>query len=224
MTRINKFIASLSGISRRSADKLVASGKVLVNGQPANAGYQVDSNDRVTSQDPSFRFDRLGRDKPSKILLMLNKPENYVCSRRGQGSKTIYNLLPERYHGLKPIGRLDKNSSGLLLLTNDGDLANKLAHPRYAKNKTYSVKLDKPLVQKDKNQLTTGVKLDDGLSKFTRLKECSKGIYEVTLAEGRNRQIRRAFAALGYQVIKLNRTKLGDYELNDLKNGEYASL
>ncbi len=146
---------------------------------------------------------------------MLNKPAGYVCSRKGQGSKTVYELLPAQYHALKPAGRLDKDSSGLLLLTNDGELANKLTHPRYQKEKVYRAKLDKPLAQTDKNQLLKGVELVDGMSKFTALNECSAATYEIILAEGRNRQIRRTFAVLGYGVLELHRTSFGPYTMPD---------
>lgn len=224
MVRINKFIAVLSGISRRRADDLIAAGKIKVDGRTPSAGYQVKDVDRVVSTDNNFGFDHKGSDQPQRMLLMLDKPVGYVCSRKGQGSQTIYKLLPAKYHHLKPVGRLDKDSSGLLLMTNDGNLADKLTHPRYQKEKTYRIKLDKPLVQKTKNQLLRGVELEDGLSKFTKLKQCSACEYEVTLTEGRNRQIRRTFIALDYEVIELTRVKFGPYSLGRIGDGEYHIL
>src|SRR5680860_37304 len=133
MSRINQFIASQSGLSRRAADKLVEDGKILVNGKVATVGQQVADNDEVTSSDPGFEFSRLGNQTVTNVLIALNKPTGYVCSRKGQGSKTIYELLPGKYKSLKPVGRLDKDSSGLLLMTNNGQLANELTHPRYQK-------------------------------------------------------------------------------------------
>jgi 23S rRNA pseudouridine2605 synthase len=224
MTRINQFIAKLSGISRRSADKLVESGKILVNGEPAKSGYRVSNTDKVKSLDPKFKFNYLGNTAAPRILLMLNKPAGYVSSRSGQGSKTVYDLLPEKYHCLKTIGRLDKDSSGLLLLTNDGELANELTHPKYQKEKLYKVKLNKPLRPADKNKLKSGIKLDDGPSKFINIKNYPDGELEVKVAEGRNRQIRRTFEALGYKVTNLHRIKFGDYVLKNQKTGVWQQL
>jgi pseudouridine synthase len=223
MTRINQFIARLSGISRRSADKLVESGKILVNGKPAKPGYRVSDSDSIKSTDPKFKFDEPGNAKASRTLLMLNKPAGYVSSRSGQGSKTVYDLLPEKYHSLKTVGRLDKDSSGLLLLTNDGELANELTHPKYQKEKVYTVKLDKPLKPEDRNKLKYGVKLGDGSSKFISIKNRPNGQLEIKLAEGRNRQIRRTFEALGYEVIQLHRTQIANFRL-DIKPGNWQKL
>lgn len=223
MTRINRFIADISGISRRKADELIADGKIKVNGVKASPGYIMQPSDRIASNDPNFKFNHLGSEESQKTTIILNKPVGYVCSRNGQGSKTIYDLLPKDYHYLKPVGRLDKDSSGIILLTNDGKLANKLTHPKYQKSKTYQVKLDKKLSQQHKEQLLKGVKLDDGLSKFDTLKDCSK-YYEVTISEGRNRQIRRTFEATGYKVTALNRTEIANYKLNNLKPAKFAPV
>src|SRR5690606_8683974 len=133
-----------------------------------------------------------------------NKPTGYICSRRGQGSRTVYDLLPDKYRSLKTAGRLDKESSGLLILTNNGNLANQLTHPRYEKEKVYKVKLNKPLTGADKNKLLEGVKLDDGPSRFIKIEQNPQGVCEVTLSEGRNRQIRRTFDTLGYKVVYLH--------------------
>jgi pseudouridine synthase len=224
MTRINKFIASRSGISRRSADKLIKEGKILINGYTADIGHQVQNADRITSTDPGFRFDHLGSESTGTTLLTFNKPVGYVCSKKGQGNKTIYDLLPDKYHHLKSIGRLDKDSSGLLLMSNDGDLANKLTHPKYQKEKVYRVKLNKPLVLKDKNKLLTGVILDDGLSKFLKLNRCSAEEVEIVITEGRNRQIRRSFDALGYRTVRLHRVRFGNYHIGKVKSGQYKAL
>jgi 23S rRNA pseudouridine2605 synthase len=216
--RLNKYIALATGMSRRSADTAIKSGKVKLNQIPAKLGDIVASQDTVTLDNVQLKL------KGRHTTIMLNKPVGYVCSRRGQGSKTIYDLLPEEYHYLKPVGRLDKDSSGLILLTDDGELANKLTHPKYQKEKVYRVSLDKTLALSDKNQLLTGVGLSDGLSKFIRVKDYSNDTYEVVLKEGRNRQIRRTFNALGYKIEELHRISLGDYKLMDLPRGGYISV
>jgi len=205
-------------MSRREADKLIAGGKIAVNNQPARVGQIINEDDVIKLNGKKLEL------KFEKILLMLNKPAGYICSRKGQGSKTIYNLLPQKYHHLKPVGRLDKDTSGLLLITNDGELANKLAHPRYQKEKVYHAALDKPLAKNGVHRLLKGVKLGDGLSKFVSLKLLNNKTYEVKIAEGRNRQIRRSFAFLGRKVITLRRVRVGKYRLGSLGSGEYVLL
>lgn len=212
--RLNKFIAQATGLSRRSADGLIKSGKVLVNDQLGELGQDVSSNDIITLEGKTLRLEE------KHTTLMLNKPPGYICSREGQGGKTIYDLLPKKYHHLKPVGRLDKDSAGLILLTDDGQLANELTHPRYQKGKVYKVSLNKTLEPSDKKELLTGVMLGDGMSKFINIKDCSNNTYEVILAEGRNRQIRRMLNSLGYKTIDLRRTEFGPYKLGDLKPGE----
>jgi pseudouridine synthase len=152
---------------------------------------------------------------------MLHKPVGYVCSRDGQGSKTIYDLLPTKLHQLKPVGRLDKDSSGLLLLTNDGELANRLTHPSFEKEKVYEISLDKPLARPDRAQIEQGVLLEDGLSKL-QVKPLGNEHWQVTMREGRNRQIRRTFSALGYRLQALHRTQFGTYRLGRIAPGEYT--
>jgi 23S rRNA pseudouridine2605 synthase len=133
--RINAFIALATGLSRRKADDLIKLGMVVVNSQVAELGLQVQPNDRVLLDNKILTL-------PDKITtVILNKPVGFVVSRKGQGAKTIYDLLPKRFSELKPIGRLDKESSGLIMLTNDGHLANSLSHPTKSKTKTYLVTL-----------------------------------------------------------------------------------
>jgi 23S rRNA pseudouridine2605 synthase len=128
-------------------------------------------------------------------------------------------------HHLKPVGRLDKDSSGLLLMTNDGNLANELTHPSYRKNKVYEVTLDKPLQPLHRQMISDhGVMLDDGPSKFELERLADETTWQVTMHEGRNRQIRRTFAGLGYEVIGLNRIRFGDYRLAELSPGQWQQL
>lgn len=219
IVRINKFIASATGLSRRAADHAVADGRVTINGRVSATGLEVDKADEV-------RLDGELITPPGRLVLLLNKPVGYVVSRRGQGSRTIYDLLPNKYHNLKPVGRLDKDSSGLLLLTNDGILANELTHPRYQKEKTYIVHLSKELSEVDRQVISEGVMLPDGLSKLGLKPLDGRSLaWEVKMSEGRNRQIRRSFAALGYRVISLHRTRFGEYILKPpLKSGGFEIL
>jgi 23S rRNA pseudouridine2605 synthase len=216
--RINKYLAHATGMSRRAADAAIGDGRVLVNGQKPSPGADIQDADSVT-------LDGVPLTKHVKILkYMLNKPSGYVVSRDGQGSKTIYDLLPAELHHLKPVGRLDKDSSGLLLLTNDGQLAQELTHPSFQKTKIYQVRLDKELSVPDFKAITVnGVLLDDGPSKFKlSLVNNRTNDWEVVMHEGRNRQIRRTFETLGYRVSKLHRTKFGSYALESLPSGSYA--
>lgn len=206
--RINKFLAQATGISRRTADKYIEWGRVKVNGQNIQSGYDVKENDKVTLDDTIIN------PLTEKLTIIFNKPTDYVVSRNGQGSKTIYELLPEKLHHLKAIGRLDKASSGLLLLTNDGELAQKLTHPSYHKPKIYQIELYIPLKLIDKQMIENGIQLEDGLSKF-KISGKDKN-WEVTMTEGRNRQIRRTFSKLGYTISKLHRISFGDANLGDI--------
>ena len=213
--RLNKFLAERLGVSRREADELITAGKITINDQVASLGARVDKNDRVCYTKKIVPFEA------AFLYLVFNKPVGYVCSRRAQGSApTLYELLPKKYHHLKTVGRLDKDSSGLILLTNDGDFAFKMTHPKFRKNKVYEVELDRPLEPLHQQMIMDyGVALDDGPSQFKVIKD--KNHYLVVLSEGRNRQIRRTFAALGYKVTKLHRIQFGEYELGNLAFGKY---
>ena len=214
--RINLYIASATGLSRRAADRTVLAGDVTINGRRALPGDQASSSDTVTLKTKPLTL-------PTKSqTIVLNKPVGYVCSRDGQGSKTIYYLLPPELHKLKPVGRLDKDSSGLLLLTNDGQLANQLTHPSFQKQKVYEVNLDKSLTNEDKSKIEQGVELIDGISHL--MLTGSANDWLVTMSEGRNRQVRRTFARLGYQVKSLHRNQFGDYKINTLQEGRYLII
>ena len=222
--RINKFLAQATGMSRRAADAAVAEGRVQVNGT-TTAGQMLQAGDIVSLDGRDYAF----QDDPAqpRRTIILNKPAGYVVSRDGQGSRTVYDLLPAEYHALKPVGRLDKESSGLLLLTDDGDLANQLTHPSFRKTKQYDVLLDKPLQPLHRQMISDfGVQLDDGRSQLLldRLQDGDDTGWQVTMHEGRNRQIRRTFAALGYTVTGLHRTVFGTYRLDALQPGKIKIL
>lgn len=214
--RINKYLAKATGLSRRAADEVIAQGRVTINGAQPALGQEATQTDLIL-------LDGKTVESPTKhTTILLNKPKGYVVSREGQGSKTVYDLLPPELHSLKPVGRLDKDSSGLLLLTDDGQLANSLTHPRYQKTKIYELELNKPLSDQDLNKITTtGLQLEDGPSRFELQKSGSDKQWRAILKEGRNRQIRRTFSAAGYQVTRLHRTNFGNYNLSGLATGQY---
>lgn len=220
--RLNKYIALATGVSRREADDLIASGVVAVNGEQAKLGEPVDGNAKVAVRGQSVQLPE------SRTVIVLNKPVGYVCSRNAQakGVQTVYTLLPDKYKKLKTIGRLDKDSSGLIMLTDDGDLAFRLTHPKFAKTKQYLVTINKalePLHQQMINDF--GVNLPDGRSQLGLEKlNDNRREWRVVMHEGRNRQIRRTFAALGYTVIKLHRTDFDNISLSGLKPGKFIEL
>lgn len=222
--RLNKFIASRLNLGRRAADDLIAAKKVHVNGEIPILGARVAPGDEVVADGTRLTFDNT----PDFTYLLLNKPVNYVCSRRQQGdAPTIYALLPAKYHHLKPVGRLDKNSSGLLLLTNDGDLAHRMTHPSFVKIKKYEVTIDQPLQPLHRQMINDyGITLPDGPSKLhlERRDDGDDHAWLITMHEGRNRQIRRTFAALGYEVTTLHRTDFGPLSLHQLENEQYKEI
>ncbi len=201
---------------------LIAKQKVYINNQPAQLGARIGESDTITINN------HIVGGRSSYTYLMLNKPINYICSRKQQGkTPTIYSLLPDKFHNLKPVGRLDANSSGLLLLTNDGDFAFRMTHPKFKKNKQYNVTLDKELAPLHQQMIADfGIQLNDGLSKLGLSRQSNQDRHNwiVSMSEGRNRQIRRTFAALGYTVIKLHRTHFGTYKLGTLGAGDYIVI
>lgn len=227
--RLNKFLAERLGVSRREADELIMAGEVFLDEKQAAIGDKVDKNNKVCYNGNIIPF------ATDFLYIAFNKPVGYVCSRRAQGSApTLYELLPKEYRKLKTVGRLDKDSSGLILLTNDGDFAFKMTHPKFHKEKIYEVELDRPLEPLHQQMISDyGIMLDDGLSKFTVITSAgyitdgahtARTHFTVILTEGRNRQIRRTFASLGYRVMKLHRTKFGKYQLSGLPSGKCAII
>ena len=220
--RINKYIAASTGLSRRAADKAVQDGRVEVNDAIVTVAVDITEQDTV-------RLDGQLLDSPKieHTTILLNKPVGYVVSRDGQGSKTIYELLPLELAALKPVGRLDKDSSGLLLMTDDGQLAHQLTHPSFQKTKVYEIELDQPLQPLHRQMISDmGISLEDGPSKLglERLQDGNDRKWRVTMHEGRNRQIRRTFAGVGYTVVRLHRTQFGSYTLPaTLKPGQYQT-
>lgn len=222
LLRLNKYLALRLGVSRREADNLIDQQKVTINGNTATLGARFSDGDSISVNGEELTG------KTEFQYVALNKPVGYVCSRRQQGdSPTIYDLLPQKYHHLKPVGRLDRNSSGIVLLTNDGDFAYQMTHPSFNKTKIYNVRLENNLAPLHQQMISDfGVDLDDGKSKLSleRMNDKDRKSWIVTMHEGRNRQIRRTFGALGYTVEKLHRTNFGNYALGDIKPGEFEII
>jgi 23S rRNA pseudouridine2605 synthase len=216
--RLNKYLAFQLGVSRREADNSIAAGHIKVNGVTAILGGRFEEGDTIT-----FKSKPLTK-RVGYTYLVLNKPIGYVSSRKQQGeTPTLYSLIPEKYHNLKPVGRLDKDSSGLLLLTDDGDFAYNMTHPKFYKVKTYEVSIDTDLQPLHQQMISDfGIELEDGPSKLSLEKRDNAKDWLVTMHEGRNRQIRRTFSSLGYTVTALHRISFGTYTLEALKPGEFA--
>lgn len=223
--RLNKFIASTGHCSRRQADELIDRGKVLVNNMPAKMGMQVDpENDQVrikggpTLSAPSSN---------ETILVAMNKPKGYVCTRNEeQASRTVYDLLPKEFKKLNSIGRLDKDSEGLLLFTNNGELANQMTHPKFGKEKTYIVTVRGQVTEKELGQIRKGMHLLEyktapAQATLIQLNTTDNtSTVELKLKEGKKRQIRNIFLALKKPVKKLVRTQFGSWSLGSLKPGD----
>lgn len=220
--RLNKHLALQLGVSRREADNLIEQGRVRVNGQVAVLGARIPPTVELLVNNQPIATDT------AKAYIAFHKPTGYVCSRKAQGdAPTIYELLPEELHALKPVGRLDKDSSGIILLTNDGDFTYEMTHPKFYKQKSYEVQLDTELAPLHQQMINDyGVTLDDGPSKLSleRLSDTNRTEWTVRMHEGRNRQIRRTFAALGYTVVGLHRTEFGRYPLGSLAPGQHTPI
>lgn len=218
--RLNKFLAENTDLSRRKADSAIESGRVEVNNEIAVLGTMVGAEDSVILDGKVI----VGLDKES-LTILINKPVGYVCSKDGQGAKTIYDLLPEKYASLNIAGRLDKDSSGLVILTNDGKLLNELTHPSNNKEKVYEVTTDKELSENELDMLVRGVDIgDERPSKFKKITALDSKKYIVTLEEGRNRQIRRSFEAIGYKANILHRIKHGSYVIETLAPKQFKII
>ncbi|MFH1542697.1 MAG: pseudouridine synthase [bacterium] len=219
--RLQKFIAECGIASRRNAEKLIAGGVVRVNGKVIREqGVKVDpAKDQVTVQG------KLLKQIQKKIYIKLNKPAGVVssCKRYGE-EKTILDLVADIPERLFPIGRLDKESEGLLLLTNDGELANKLMHPRYEHDKEYEVTVMKPLGDNELRQLRKGVEIEGEMTLPAKVKRIDGRMFLIILKEGKKRQIRKMAQAVGCRVIKLKRVRINKITLGELQVGRYLPL
>ena len=221
--RINKFLAECGVASRRACDKLIESGAVLVNGKKAAIGDDVSEKDEITVD---------GQPVKRKLVhsyYIMNKPKGYVCTvKDDKDRKTVMSLLPEGAGRVYPVGRLDYDTEGLLLFTDDGDLAFRLTHPKSEIPKTYLVRIEGAIGDKELNRLRAGVELDGKLTGKSKVKviETDKQYTKmhVTINEGRNRQVRRMFECVGKQVDFLKRIRIGDLGLGSLARGKVRRL
>lgn len=219
--RINLYLANVLGISRRAADKEIEAGNVRLNTKKAVLGDQVVEGDAVTLKGKPVVMTRTGT-----TTVMLNKPVGYITSRKRDdtGAPTVMELLPKELQHLKPIGRLDKESDGLLLLTDDGDLLYKSTHPKFRSEKEYLVTFETPLTNAEMAMWTRGMKLPDGIAKADHVARLPDKKFIVVLHQGKNRQIRRMAGKTGNKVITLTRTRVGEEKLGTLPSGKWKKL
>lgn len=219
---LQKFISNSGHCSRRQAEELIRAGEVSVNGEIAELGRKVSDIDTVEINGIKIINPK------EKIFIVLNKPVGYTCTNRSfKGEKNVFELLPSEYRSLHVVGRLDKNSRGLVLLTNDGDYTLRATHPRYEHEKRYCVQLkinnEKLRIKNILNSFTKGIDIGegDGVVRVKDMKYLGGNQFEIVLAEGKKRQIRRMFKAVGVDVVDLKRVAIGDIELDDMKEGEW---
>ncbi|MCH4888839.1 rRNA pseudouridine synthase [Acidaminobacter sp. JC074] len=216
--RVHKYMAKAGVASRRKSEEMVKEGLVKINGETAGLGSMVSEGDVVTVSGHVVTLEE------TMVYLMLNKPLECVTTAEDQfGRKTVMDYIdvPERVY---PIGRLDYNTTGLLLLTNDGDLANKIMHPKHQMKKTYIAKIKGTPSEDLIRKFETGLLIEDKMTAPANLKVIKPGLVEVKIHEGRNRQVRKMLEAIGFPVITLKRSKIGRLTLGDLKAGQFRHL
>lgn len=214
---LNKYISSTGICSRREADKLIQEGKVTINNQPTQLGNRVFKNDIVKVNG------KLLKPKPRAIYIALNKPVGIVCTTDSKEKNNIINFINHKER-LFPIGRLDKPSQGLIFLTNDGDIVNKILRAGNNHKKDYTVSLNKPITDSFIEKMGNGIPILGTITKKCEVEKIDITTFKITLTQGLNRQIRRMCEYLNYKVIKLNRTRIMNVRLNNLKIGEWREL
>ena len=220
--RINKFLAASGVASRRECDEMIKNGKVTVNGKRAVIGIEIGEDDEV-------KVDGVTVNVKKNEYYILNKPKGYICSvADDKGRKTVIDLMPEGVGRIYPVGRLDYDSEGLLILTTDGELAQHLTHPSNEVPKTYLVRVEGILTENDLSPIRSGLEIDGYVTKKCKahIVETNKSFTKVhvTLKEGKNREIRKMFAAIGKEINLLKRIKVGELTLRGLDRGAYRKL
>jgi pseudouridine synthase len=224
--RLHKLMAAMGAASRRASEKLILEGRVSVNGQIVNSlGFKVDPDlDEIVVDGKKLK-------KPRLVYLLMNKPKGAVSTVRDpQRRRTVMEFLPETTENLKPVGRLDFNTEGLLIFTNDGEFIQRMTHPKHGIEKSYVATVLGKIEDKQLERLRKGVILDGRRTAPAKLVRSSENRHpkndkiEITIHEGRNRQVRRMFEAVGAKVIELKRTKIGFLSLGNLKPGECRLL
>ncbi|MBE6038455.1 MAG: rRNA pseudouridine synthase [Anaerofustis stercorihominis] len=223
--RINKYLAGCGVASRRKCEEYILMGKIKVNGRVMkDLAYDVDEkNDVVTFNDKPLKYEE------QAVYYMLNKPKGVISAAKSKyGETTVVDLIEGEKSRIYPIGRLDKDTTGLIFLTNDGNLSYKLTHPKFEKEKTYEALVKGKVDNDDMNKLKKGVVSSDELLKasYVRLIRMVKGdsLLQITLREGKKRQVRRMCDCIGHSVIELKRISEGGIDLGELKPGEYRKL
>src|SRR5215471_6709882 len=217
--RLNRFLAAAGVASRRKCDELIAAGRITINGSICtDFSAQPSERDHVKVDGKLVRLERT-------MTIALNKPPGFVSTRSDPHARdTIFDLLPPKFPRLFNIGRLDTQSEGLLLLTNDGDLAQRLIHPRFKIEKEYEVTLDRPWNSEDAQKLSRSIFLDGRRAQIARFHSIGPTRLRVVLRQGINQQIRRTLYAVGYEVKRLVRIRIGSLRLGDLPRGQWRPL
>lgn len=217
--RLNKYLASNGICSRRSADEIIKQGKVKVNGNIVQTlGTKVNDTDIVEVDNMIVKTVK------ARIYIALNKPVGYVTTANEQFGRPCVTDIVNVGERIYPVGRLDMYSEGLILLTNDGEFVNRVIHPSHHISKTYEVLLNKEIMDKDISTLITGVDIGGYVTKEAKVIRLSNDLIQITIFEGKNRQIRKMCEMLGYKVKRLRRIKIGKLELGSLKCGKYKIL
>lgn len=218
--RLQKFIAECGVASRRNAEKLISANRVSVNGNVAKLGAKINPD-----KDKVFVDGKLLKQREPKIYIKLNKPRGVVSScRKFEGEETILDIVRNIPFRLYPIGRLDKDSEGLIILTNDGYLANRLMHPRYEHEKEYEVNLRFPIINDQLKKLEQGVVIDGKKTLPAKVSKLDKSKIKIVLKEGKKRQIRMMIDAVKNKVVYLRRVRIKNIQLGQLMPGKYAYL
>ena len=221
-TRLNVFVARATGMSRRAADDVIFEGRIRIGSEVVNEpGTQVEESDIVNYDGKRIRL-------PSeKTWLLMNKPIDFITTRKDEsGRKTVMEILPKHLQRLFPVGRLDRDTEGVLLFTNDGETAHKLLHPSFEVERQYRVLINKPLSFNEIELIQRGVFIDGKKTSPARIFHArdSRPIYELTLTEGRYHEVKRIFAAVGREVLRLERTSHCGITAGNLKPGEWRLL
>jgi len=223
--RLNKYLAQRGVASRREADRMIQEGRVAVNGRVVeDLGHKIDDGrDRVAVDGRKIKPGR------ELVYMMLNKPKGFLVTLADPlGRATIKNLIPSLPDGVNPVGRLDKNSEGLLLLTNDGEMANRLTHPRYEVRKIYIVCVEGRISPEEIDKLEKGVHIDGGLTAPAKVKVLESrpqsSVLQIEIHEGRKREVRQMCESVGHEVVRLTRVSFAGLRLETLLNGQWRFL
>lgn len=215
--RLNAYLARAGVTSRRGADKLIKDGRVKVNGQVGQLNSEITEDDRVELNGRTVKLQSLR-------YILMNKPPRIVTSLKDPENRPVIVDLLDINERVVPVGRLDVNTTGAILLTNDGELANKLMHPKYKVNKVYEAEVQGLVTNEKLNMLRNGVELEDGRTAPAKARKLADDRVELTIHEGRNHQVKRMLAAVGLEVKRLHRSQYGPLKLTGLKLGQWREL